>query len=186
MTKPHWRTLVLCITAVLVMYLGFVWFVSSPGFSAISATDLASRGQFGDQFGALNTLFAGLGAALLLFTLFFQFSQLRDQQKDIERQLKIAEAQAEELKAQRTEMARTAEAQERQLALTIAQMKITYLQTSIEVNRARGEEAGIAGSNVRGRSIAKSGEMVDKMEKIIADVETRLGMSPESSEQASN
>ncbi len=91
-----------------------------------------NQGVFGDMFGGLNTLFAGIGAAFLLFTIYTQGRNLRDQQRDIERQLTIAERQGEALVNQGRELARAARANEHQVHVGIAQMKIAALQAAIE------------------------------------------------------
>ncbi len=67
------------------------------------------RGLFGDSFGALNTLFAGLAFAAIVIT-------LRQGQKQLE-------IQEKELKLQWKEMRRSAQAQEfTQLALTLSSL----------------------------------------------------------------
>jgi len=100
------------------LYFGFYVLVERGEFlTSLTPEARAVRGQFGDQFGALNTLFAGIGAALLLFTIFTQWSQIRAQQHDLERQLKIAEQQGEELRLQRGELSRAAAANEHQVAV---------------------------------------------------------------------
>lgn len=60
--------------------------------------DLQGAGQFGDLFGAVNTLFSGLAFAGLIYTALLQRSELSLQRK--------------ELSLTRTELSRTARAQE--------------------------------------------------------------------------
>jgi hypothetical protein len=46
---------------------------------------LADRALYGEQFGGLNTLFAGLAAGGVIFTLFLSYQQLRLQHREFER-----------------------------------------------------------------------------------------------------
>lgn len=53
--------------------------------------ELESRGQFGDSFGVLNTLFTGLGFAGLLVTIRLQQKQINKQARDFQTQVHDAE-----------------------------------------------------------------------------------------------
>lgn len=71
----------------------------------IGFTDWAARGQFGDMFGAVNTLFSGLAFAGVVYAILLQREDLA--------------LQREELALTRKELTRSAEAQEKsELALT--------------------------------------------------------------------
>jgi hypothetical protein len=133
MSKKHVFILFGCLGAVVLIYAAFIFVMTKVPVPA----DIGAKGQFGDQFGALNTLFAGLGSAILLFTIIFQFSQLREQQKDLERQLTISEAQARALTAQIAHLERSASAQEYQARLILAQMKIHSIQGTIDIAKMR-------------------------------------------------
>ncbi len=76
--------------------------------------DIANRGQFGDMFGGLNTLFSGLAFGGVVYAIFLQRRDL--------------ELQREELRLTREELKRTAEAQEkseRALSKQAASLKVT-------------------------------------------------------------
>ena len=76
--------------------------------------DMVSRGQFGDLFGGLNTLFSGLAFGGVIYAILLQ-------RKDLE-------LQREELKLTREELKRTAEAQEKSeqaLSKQAASLRIT-------------------------------------------------------------
>lgn len=47
------------------------------------------RGTFGDMFGAVNSLFSGLGLAGLIYTIWLQIKELQQQRKDIEETRKL-------------------------------------------------------------------------------------------------
>lgn len=84
------------------------------GAVRIAYPDMATRGQFGDLFGGLNTLFSGLAFAGVVYAILLQ-------RKDLE-------LQREELKLTREELKRTAEAQEkseRALSKQAASLRIT-------------------------------------------------------------
>lgn len=71
-----------------------------------SIPDWATRGQFGDMFGIVNSLFSGLAFSGLIYTIFLQQQELS--------------LQREELQLTRAELKRSAEAQEKsEKALTI-------------------------------------------------------------------
>ena len=73
--------------------------------------DWPTRGSFGDMFGAINALFAGLAFAGVVFALVLQRKELALQRQELS-------AQREELRLNRAELARAAEAQKQaQLAL---------------------------------------------------------------------
>jgi hypothetical protein len=71
--------LVLCLAAPLIIWVYFekhipIWFPS-----------LETRSAYGEQFGGLNGLFAGLAAGGVVFTLFLTYQQLRLQRQQLER-----------------------------------------------------------------------------------------------------
>jgi hypothetical protein len=75
----------ICLGSPLVIYSWYhgkmpIWF----GNSSYGDNENAVRGQFGDQFGALNTAFSGVAAGALLLTLIFTLSQLTMLEKDRE------------------------------------------------------------------------------------------------------
>src|SRR5690606_2234634 len=53
------------------------------GYFPLKGGDLAERGQFGDSFGVLNSLFTGLGFGGLIVTLLLQQKQIRQQERQI-------------------------------------------------------------------------------------------------------
>ncbi|MDF3822244.1 hypothetical protein P3G55_20240 [Leptospira sp. 96542] len=53
------------------------------GYFPLQGKDIAERGQFGDSFGVLNSLFTGLGFGGLIATLLVQQKQLRQQEQQI-------------------------------------------------------------------------------------------------------
>jgi hypothetical protein len=55
----------------LVWYGGWIW-IENHIVATAGETNAAVRGQFGDQFGAVNALFSGLAFAGIIFTLFLQ------------------------------------------------------------------------------------------------------------------
>jgi hypothetical protein len=79
--------------------------------------DMEGRGQFGDMFGGLNTLFAGLAFAGIIFTIFLQMKELA--------------LQREELRMTRDELKRTAEANEKAANALAEQIKNQLLAARI-------------------------------------------------------
>ena len=70
---------ILIFLAVLAMWWGaWRWIDTNITASTVTATDAAVRGQFGDQFGAINALFSGFAFAGIIFTIFLQRRDLRE------------------------------------------------------------------------------------------------------------
>lgn len=98
------------------------------GFTCIlnaNIVDAEKRGQFGDQFGAMNALFSGLAFFGLILTIAFQARDLNLQRKDLRLQTEALRLQIQEFKEQKDEMKRSAHTQEDSNRLKLAEMKIT-------------------------------------------------------------
>lgn len=72
------------------------------------------RGTFGDMFGAVNSLFAGLAFAGIIYTIIMQRKDLELQAESIKLQTKAIEMQTEELGLMKQETARMADELENQ------------------------------------------------------------------------
>jgi hypothetical protein len=81
-----------------------------------TASALERAGQFGDMFGGINALFTALAFVAVWWTGRMQYRELRLQRQEIRLQREALELQRKELEATREEIARTASAQEKQLA----------------------------------------------------------------------
>jgi hypothetical protein len=92
-TTSTLRPLFLLSVVVFLVWLGTwaVLFFAIPGWT--------ERGQFGDMFGAVNSLFSGLAFAGVIFTIYLQREELSLQRKELE--------------LTRTQLARSADAQEK-------------------------------------------------------------------------
>lgn len=66
--------------------MGLIFWLFYQGHFPLKGKDLAERGQFGDSFGVLNSLFTGLGFGGLVVTLLMQQRQLRQQESEIKLQ----------------------------------------------------------------------------------------------------
>jgi hypothetical protein len=113
------RTLVIGVLVVLVVWgcnLALIyWFFP----------DWQTRGQFGDLFGAINSLFSGLAFAGLIYTIILQGRELSLQRDELR-------LQREEMVRSREQLAEQARLQKMELLATISQLKITSLQTSVK------------------------------------------------------
>ena len=79
---------------------GNLWSITNHAYRDASPKDLQSHGQFGDAFGSLNALFTGLALAGLVYTAILQHRQ--------------TDAQTEQLKMQKAELAQQDVALKRQ------------------------------------------------------------------------
>lgn len=66
--------------------MGLIFWVFYQGYFPLKGKDITERGQFGDSFGVLNSLFTGLGFGGLVVTLLIQQRQLRHQESEIKLQ----------------------------------------------------------------------------------------------------
>lgn len=92
--RTRFRPLIFILAGSVVLLWLIAWYLITLGF-----TDLAQRGQFGDMFGAVNSLFTGLAFAGIILTILLQREELV--------------LQRQELGLTRDQLARSAEAQEK-------------------------------------------------------------------------
>lgn len=111
-SKLKWSGFVLSAIGVF-FFTWLYWFVASNFIP-----ELEDRGQFGDMFGGLTSLFTGFAFAGLIYTILIQRQELQYQR--------------EELSLQRKEMARFADAQESSEKALSRQAE--YLELSARVN----------------------------------------------------
>lgn len=93
-TNSSSLTDLLILTLVLLVVLG-IWLGGATWIdSHVTGTDpVAARGQFGDKFGAVNALFAGLAFAGIIFTIFLQNREIKQTKSMLEAQLKDSNKQ---------------------------------------------------------------------------------------------
>ena len=110
--KESFLGLLLICIAVLGVWLG----ISFLEFTLIN--EWAARGQFGDMFGSVNSLFSGLAFAVLIYTIYLQRKELR--------------LQRIELRLQRSEMSKSTQALNKQVSVEIAKLRATALTFKVE------------------------------------------------------
>lgn len=81
--KAYWWAIPF--VAIFILFLAFF-----SGFTPGMPTELDKKGQFGDSFGVLNSLFTGLGFAGLVVTLVMQQRQISKQSQEFQEQLNDA------------------------------------------------------------------------------------------------
>lgn len=69
-----------------IFFMGLIFLIFYKGYFPLQGRDIGERGQFGDSFGVLNSLFSGLGFGGLVVTLLLQQKQLRHQEVEIKLQ----------------------------------------------------------------------------------------------------
>lgn len=107
--------------------MGIIFLAFYLGLIPLQGKDVAERGQFGDSFGVLNSLFTGLGFGGLVVTLILQQRQIRQQEAEIKIQ-------------QRSEHVRHYEE-------TLHRLLSMYAATLEEVSTSKGD--------LRGRSLLR-------------------------------
>lgn len=93
--STHWLIFLGIAAVVVLVWASYPYWVSLK----FPSNDWAVRGQFGDSFGALNTLFSGMAFAALVVAVILQTKELS--------------LQRQELQETREELRRSADAQER-------------------------------------------------------------------------
>jgi hypothetical protein len=126
------RLAIICAFAVV-----FGAWVATPSVVALLVTEPTLRGPFGDMFGAVNSLFTGLGFIGLIWTIFQQQEQVAMQRDELRLQREELKAQRDEMAASRTELSKQAVAT-RSLALA------TGLQTLAEATKLELEAEHLA------------------------------------------
>jgi hypothetical protein len=91
-------------------------------------SDLPAQGQFGDQFGAVNSLFSGLAFAGLVYAILLQRGELRLQRRELEQT--------------RRELTRAAEAQDR--AQQAMSRQALAAAQSLEIMRRQWQASRVA------------------------------------------
>ena len=92
----------------------------------------AIRGQFGDLFGAVNSLFSGLAFAGLFWALRLQADQLEMQRTELALQREELKLQRDEMAASRRELANQVRAQEALFRASAAQVAVAAAQARIQ------------------------------------------------------
>lgn len=123
------------------------------------------RASFGEMFGAVNALFAGLAFAGILFALHLQRRELVVQREELQ-------AQREELRLTRHELERTAEAQEGSKELLAGQVDALLLSARLSALTALVQNYGTKISSTKIHS--KQDELKSKQLTYIDLVEAEL------------
>ncbi|MCR9229486.1 MAG: hypothetical protein NXI29_00540 [bacterium] len=135
--SPGWLLLAaVIVVAVLIIF----WFSVT---SLISRTE--QQGQFGDMFGAANTLFSGLAFAGIIYTIWLQRTELKLQRKELI-------STKEELKLSREAHQKTCNIMETQLEISKNTVKLENARYRKEVlprfiNNRLNERAGFIGDD---------------------------------------
>lgn len=140
------------------------------GVGRYIASDFATRGQFGDQFGALNALFTGVAFLGLVLTTAMQAKATRQQTDALELEKEALEHQAEELKSQRAELRRSAEAQEE--ANRLSRMALVMEARRMEMDIVLKRVDGAASEAEREAGLREAKEIAGRA---AGEVEGRLG-----------
>jgi hypothetical protein len=123
------------------------------------------RGQFGDQFGAINALFSGLAFLGLILTIAFQTHGLRLQSRDLRLQTEALRLQIKEFSEQKEEMKRSADAQSMANILSRRRMEIDALKVEIEFLNAKMQTSPNPSQTVR-NAHDKALELIGKMKNL--------------------
>lgn len=120
--------------------------------------DPAKRGQFGDQFGAVNALFSGLAFLGLIVTIAFQTRDLRLQTEALQLQI-------QEFQEQKEEMRRSADAQGMANILARRRMEMDVMKAEIEFQNAKMVTNAQPNQTMR-NAHSRAQELIEKMQRL--------------------
>ena len=160
----HWLVSTLVLVALIAAVVAlWVWL---PDKLAPHLTSPQERGVFGDSYGAVTSLFTGLGFAGLVFTILLQQREIKLQRDDFS-------AQLQEMQSTRDEVSKQSRIHELQLNQSIVQLKFTALQTRLEyikIDSLQWMES--ARVNYAGPKIE---EICVEMERLIEGLQSKAG-----------
>lgn len=135
---------------------------------------MADRGQFGDLFGSINSLFSGLAFAGLFYTVHLQVKQLRIQQLELRTQRQELRLQRQEMAASRAELANQVRMQHALIRATVAQINVAAVNAQIEAKKMESETFLPGGREQYWKYIEHSADalsaLANKLETEIPDV----------------
>src|SRR5688572_17432336 len=82
MKKETWLLIALFAGVLLLWFSAWTWIEHSLPPEKGSAGTYETRGQFGDMFGAINSLFSALAFAGVIYTLILQTKEIQEQRKE--------------------------------------------------------------------------------------------------------
>jgi hypothetical protein len=115
-----------------------IW-LATPFLVSVIHTGMSERGQFGDIYGSVNSLFSGLAFAGLFYTIYLQTKQIRLQQSELRTQRHELRLQREEMVASRGELRLQVEMQLALLHATIAQIEVASVTIRTEAIKMESE-----------------------------------------------
>ena len=131
---------------------------------------LDGRGEFGDQFGAVNAVLTGTAFFGVMLSVMIQSRDLRSQTRALELQQEALRLQITEFKEQKEEMRRSAEAQEVSNEIERLKIRIEALKQRIGFNLVKYQQAGSEGG---GRLVAhdRVADLLAQLDVLVSEVE---------------
>ena len=121
------------------------------------------RGQFGDLFGSINSLFSGLAFAALIYTIYLQRKELELQRNELSMQRQEMALQREEMVKSREELAEQAKIQRDQFAASVASLKAQAIIANIEALKVEGD---VPQSSIRAQCAKKIYAESERLSKL--------------------
>jgi hypothetical protein len=132
---------------------------------------MQERGQFGDLFGSVNSLFTGLAFAGMFYTVHLQAKQLRIQHLELKIQRQELRLQRQEMVASRKELANQVRMQRALIRATVAQVNVAAVNAQIEAQKMKSEMVAADGRTDHWRYIEAAGEaLVELANKLESEI----------------
>lgn len=141
----------------------------------LSLPDWQSRGQFGDLFGSVNSLFSGLAFVGIFWALRLQQEQLSLQQTELRLQREELKLQREEMAASRSELANQVKAQKSLFRASVAQIAVASAQAQIEAIKMDSEQTHPSGRQNYVHKIESVAQALAKLADKVEDFDKSAG-----------
>ena len=168
------KTALISASVFVLVFIAYSWF-------AWAATESSENraAQFGDAFGALNTLISGLALFGVIYAVLQQQTAITLHAEQTKMQAEELKLQREELEATRAEIARGAEAQQLAAEALASELKLARFRLDLEVNERRLAQvcAQIQGNQsafTHGRSVDAISD--DNIRSIIKELQQKYGL----------
>lgn len=118
-----------------------IFWLLTPVVTSIITDNPEGMGQLGDTFGSINALFSGLALGALVYTIYLQRKDLRNQQEQLEMQREDLRLQREEMEKSRGELEKQSKIQEARFNASISQLHAFASQAKIEGYKVESQDS---------------------------------------------
>lgn len=151
-----------------VLFLGVVslWILTPFVVSYFFPEDWGKRGQFGDLFGVVNSLFSGLAFAALVFTIHLQRKELALQRNELK-------LQRNEMIQSRGELTKQVKVQKAQFVASVANLQAQSILVTVEALKYEGEGASTYQRQAQMKKMLEQADQLKSLSNALAALDTK-------------